>query len=356
MRARPAPLVIGHRGAPGYRPEHTEAAYALAFALGADAVEPDLVATKDGVLVVRHENEISGTTDVADRPEFAARRTTREVDGEPLTGWFTEDFTWAELSTLHARERLPRLRQASATFDDRYPILRFRDLLDLVDRVSDDSGRALGVVAEVKHATHFAAAGLPLDELVVRDLADAGWTDRAGLVVESFEPTVLRQLHDRGFPGKRVYLLEDTGAPADRVASDGSAAAGYDTDLTLRGLYALGFGAPSTSARVDGISVETSLVLASGSVAVSLFDDDDGGIDIGAVTSDLVDLAHSAGLSVYTWTLRPENAMLQPEFRTQGRDDEWGDWRRLFSILLHSGVDGVFADHPDLAVAMRDGR
>ncbi|MFF2053119.1 glycerophosphodiester phosphodiesterase family protein [Leifsonia sp. NPDC058194] len=355
MRARPAPLVIGHRGAPGYRPEHTRAAYELAFALGADAVEPDLVATKDGVLVVRHENEISGTTDVADRAEFAGRRTTREVDGAALTGWFTEDFTWAELSTLHARERLPQLRQASATFDDRYPILRFRDLLDLVDRASDDAGRPLGVVAEVKHATHLAAAGLPLDELLVAELAEAGWSDRRGLVVESFEPTVLRQLHDRGYAGKRVYLLEDVGAPADRVASAGAEAAGYDTDLTLRGLYALGSGAASDAARVDGISVETGLVLSSGSVSVSLFDEDDGSIDIGAVTSDLVDLAHSAGLGVYTWTLRPENAMLPPQFRSDGREDEWGDWRRLFSILLHSGVDGVFADHPDLAVAVRDG-
>lgn len=356
MRARPAPLVIGHRGAPGYRPEHTRAGYELAFALGADAVEPDLVATKDGVLVLRHENEISGTTDVADHPEFASRRTTREVDGQTLTGWFTEDFTWAELATLHARERLPLLRQASATFDDRYPILRFRDLLDLVDRASDDAGRALGIVAEVKHATHFEAAGLPLDELLTRDLADAGWSDHPGLVVESFEPTVLRRLHDRGFSGKRVYLLEDSGAPADRVAAHGSAAAGYDTDLTLRGLYALGSAAPSESARVDGISVETSLVLSSGSVSVSLFEEDDGSIDIGAVTSDLVDLAHSAGLSVYTWTLRPENAMLPPGFRRDVRDDEWGDWRRLYAILLHSGVDGVFADHPDLAVAVRDGR
>jgi glycerophosphoryl diester phosphodiesterase len=356
MRARPTPLVIGHRGAPGYRPEHTSAAYDLAFALGADAVEPDLVATKDGVLVLRHENEISGTTDVADRAEFASRRTTREVDGEVLTGWFTEDFTWAELATLHARERLPGLRQASATFDDRYPILRFRDLLRLVERASDGVGRPLGIVAEVKHATHFAAAGLPLDQLLTDELADEGWTDHPGLVVESFEQTVLAQLHDRGFPGRRVYLLEDTGAPADRVAAHGSAAAGYATDLTLRGLYALGTAASSASARVDGISVETSLVLSSGSVSMSLFDEDDGSIDIGAVTSDLVDLAHSAGLSVYTWTLRPENAMLPPEFRTAGRDDEWGDWRRLFSILLHSGVDGVFADQPDLAVAVRDGR
>ncbi|MDN4616143.1 glycerophosphodiester phosphodiesterase family protein [Leifsonia sp. F6_8S_P_1B] len=358
MRARPTPLVIGHRGAPGYRPEHTRASYELAFALGADAVEPDIVATKDGVLVLRHENEISGTTDVADHPEFADRRTTREVDGTPLTGWFTEDFTWAELSTLRARERLPQLRQASATFDDQYPILRLRDLLQLVDSASESAGRALGLVAELKHATHLAAAGLPLDELFASELAEAGWAEHPGLVVESFEPTVLRDLHGRGFRGRRVYLLEDEGAPYDRVAAHGSAATPYESDLTLRGLYALG-SAASPADRVDGISVETGRILASGSVSVALFGDGGdggGGGDIGSVTSDLVDLAHSAGLSVYTWTLRPENALLPDRFRGPGADADWGHWRRYYSILLHSGVDGVFADHPDLAVAARDGR
>ncbi|ANF31448.1 glycerophosphodiester phosphodiesterase [Leifsonia xyli] len=352
MRPRNAPVIIGHRGAPGYRPEHTRGSYELAFQLGADAVEPDLVATKDGVLVIRHENEISGTTDVAGRPEFADRRTTKEVDGVALTGWFTEDFTWDELATLRARERIPALRQASSTFDGHYPLLRLRDLLDLLDRVTDGS-RAPGLVAELKHATYFEAAGLPLDELFTAELADAGWTDRAGIVVESFEKTVLAQLYERGFRGRRVYLLEDTGAPADRVAALGSSAPGYDTDLTLRGLYALG-SAGSPADRVDGISVETTQVLSSGSVSVALFGEEDAA-DVGAVTSDLVDLAHSAGLAVFCWTLRPENGMLPEEFRSGGSASDWGDWRRYYSILLHSGVDGVFADHPDLAVAVRDG-
>jgi len=352
MRPRNAPVIIGHRGAPGYRPEHTRGSYELAFQLGADAVEPDLVATKDGVLVIRHENEISGTTDVAGRPEFADRRTTKEVDGVALTGWFTEDFTWDELATLRARERIPALRQASSTFDGHYPLLRLRDLLDLLDRVTDGS-RAPGLVAELKHATYFEAAGLPLDELFTAELADAGWTDRAGIVVESFEKTVLAQLYERGFRGRRVYLLEDTGAPADRVAALGSSAPGYDTDLTLRGLYALG-SAGSPADRVDGISVDTTQVLSSGSVSVALFGEEDAA-DVGAVTSDLVDLAHSAGLAVFCWTLRPENGMLPEEFRSGGSASDWGDWRRYYSILLHSGVDGVFADHPDLAVAVRDG-
>ena len=161
-----SPLVIGHRGASGYRPEHTRSAYELAFALGADAVEPDIVATRDGVLVLRHENEISGTTDVATRPEFAGRRTTREVDGVALTGWFTEDFTWAELSTLRARERLGGVRQASASFDGRYPVIRLRELFPLIDTAADEQRRLIRMVAEFKHGAHFAALGLPLDELL----------------------------------------------------------------------------------------------------------------------------------------------------------------------------------------------
>lgn len=354
MRARTAPMVIGHRGACGYRPEHTRAAYELAFALGADSVEPDIVATRDGVLVLRHENEISGTTDVATRAEFAGRRTTKEIDGEQLTGWFTEDFTWAELATLRATERLPTYRQASATFDGRYPILRLRDLLDLVDRASDDAARLLGVVAELKHATYFDSIGLPLAELFVAELGESGWTDNPELIVESFEQTALGQVRRQGFRGRCVYLLEATGVPADRAAALGSAAPGYAEDLSARGLFSLG--AAGAADRVDGISVDVSQVLASGSVAVALFDDDPAGIDVGAVTSDLVDTAHSAGLAVYCWTLRPENGLMPGDFRTPGRDDEWGDWRRLYSILLHSGVDAVFADHPDLAVAVRDDR
>src|SRR5689334_6275048 len=156
---RRTPLVIGHRGAPGYRPEHSRSSYDLALAFGVDAVEPDIVVSADGVLVVRHENEISGTTDVADRPEYAGRRTTKTVDGAELTGWFAEDFTWDELSTLRCRERLPKVRPTSATFDDQQPVLRLREVLDLVREGSLAQGREIGVVLEIKHATYFASAG-----------------------------------------------------------------------------------------------------------------------------------------------------------------------------------------------------
>ncbi|MBN9186969.1 MAG: hypothetical protein J0I62_00510 [Microbacterium sp.] len=174
MTRRP-PLVIGHRGAPGYRPEHSRSSYDLALEMGVDAVEPDIVVSRDGVLVVRHENEISGTTDVTTRPAFADRRTTKTVDGETLTGWFAEDFTWDELSTLRAVERLPEIRPASATFDGQQPILRLRDVLDLVRAASLAQGREIGVVVEIKHATYFAGLGWDVAALLAAELREAGW-------------------------------------------------------------------------------------------------------------------------------------------------------------------------------------
>ena len=347
------PLIIGHRGASGYRPEHTSAAYRLAFQLGADAVEPDVVATRDGVLVVRHENEISATTDVADRIEFASRRTTKEIDGRQISGWFTEDFTWAELSTLRACERLGELRQASSTFNGRYPLMRLADLLRLVDQESERSTRRLSTVAELKHATYFESIGLPLDELFVAELATAGHQDHRDLVVESFERPVLTRLGQRGFGGERVYLMESGGIPADRLAAQGSAAANYDSELSLTGLYGLSTHADPVGG-VDGISVDIGLILRSGSVSLELFTDDTDDEEIGSVTSDLVDLAHSVDLRIFCWSSRPENAFLPHPYRSSDRDDQWGHWRSLYAIVLRSGVDGVFVDHPDLAIDILD--
>ena len=333
-----APLVIGHRGAPGYRPEHTRASYEMAFALGADAVEPDLVATRDGVLVVRHENEISGTTDVAKHPEFADRRTTKEIDGVSLTGWFTEDFTWAELSTLRAVERLPKLRQHSATFDGTQPMLRLDQLLDLIDRSCERHGRAIRLVAEIKHAAYFASIGLPLDELVADELSR--WASLERLTIECFEQTVLGQVRDRGVDARYVYLLEAAGAAADLVARDGSSAASYASQLTDAGLARLAGRADGGG--VDGISVDKSLLI-----------DDPTSADPG--TTELVARAHEHGLSVFTWTLRPENHFLAAGHRVGAADAAWGDWRREFALILGTGIDGVFADHPDLARAAIDG-
>ncbi|GAB3121547.1 glycerophosphodiester phosphodiesterase family protein [Glaciibacter psychrotolerans] len=331
------PLIIGHRGACGYRPEHTRAAYELAFALGADAVEPDVVATRDGVLVIRHENEISGTTDVADHAEFKERRTTKRIDGAELTGWFTEDFTWAELSTLRARERLPGLRKSSASFDGDYPIIRLRDLFEIIDEAAVDAVRPLGMVAEIKHPTYFESIGLPLDELFAAEVNEAGWNEGDGrLVIESFEQSVLKQVYSRGIYGKRVYLIEASGKPYDQVAQHGSAAASYADTLTEAGLYGL-------AGQVDGISVDKALIV----------ETDAAGAVIGA--SELVDSAHAAGLEIYCWTLRPENKFLAKSFRSSTVAAEFGAWQSEFGLIMRTGIDGVFADHPDLALAVRDG-
>jgi glycerophosphoryl diester phosphodiesterase len=322
------PLVIAHRGASGYRPEHTAAAYQLAITQGADAVEPDLVPTRDGVLVVRHENEISGTTDVADHPEFADRRTTKTIDGVPLTGWFTEDFTWAELATLRARERLGKLRPANARFDGEQGILRLDDLIDLL--LAAD--RHVLMVAELKHATYFESIGLALPGIFAAEIGR--WAKPDNLVVESFEQTVLGEVQELDVPGRVTFLAEASGAPADQVARFGPAARGYSEYLTDAGLARL-------AASVDGVSVEKALLLetdATGSVTG---------------TTDLATRARSTGLETYTWTLRAENQFLERNFRRGPRARDLGHWDREFDLIMRSGVDGVFADQPDLALRAR---
>ena len=332
----PRPLVIGHRGAPGYRPEPSRSSYELALAQGVDAVEPDVVVSRDGVLVVRHENEISGTTDVAERPEFADRRTTKTIDGVAWTGWFVEDFVWDELSTLRCRERLPDLRPDSAAHDDGEPVLCLRNVLDLV---RDRGGGRVGVVLEIKHATYFASLGWDVASLVVAELAAAGWTDGTPpLTVESFEPTVLTDLHERGLAAASVLLLDASGKPADLVARDGSAAPTFASFAELEGLDRL-VGA------VDGISVHKRMLLASNALGHA------GSSVVPALNRPRVVVdAHARGLSVFTWTCRPENAFLTRRFRTGGGRAAHGDWRAEWTLLRDAGVDGVFVDHPDLGV------
>jgi glycerophosphoryl diester phosphodiesterase len=325
----PRALVIGHRGASGYRPEHTRAAYDLAFTLGADAVEPDIVATKDGVLVLRHENEISGTTDVSVHPEFAHLRATKVIDGVRLTGWFTEDFTWAQLATLRARERLPAIRTGSATFDDRYPILRLADLVGIIDEQSARLGRELVMVAEIKHATYFASIGLPLDELFAAEVGR--WATPTNLVVECFEQTVLGEVRGRGIPGRYVYLVERSGSPADLVARFGRKALPYSAHLTPAGLERL-------AGQVDGVSVDKAMLLSTDATANV------------TGTTDLVDRLHAAGLLAFTWTLRAENRFLARNLRRGSPLRDFGDWRTEFELILGTGVDGVFADQPDLVL------
>ncbi|WP_448389295.1 glycerophosphodiester phosphodiesterase family protein [Microbacterium aurum] len=330
---RRRPLVIGHRGAPGYRPEHTRSSYDLALALGVDAVEPDVVFTADGVLVVRHENEIGTTTDVADHPEFASRRTTKTIDGAEHTGWFTEDFTWDELATLRCRERLPQLRTSSATFDGEQPPLRLRDVLDLVGQASLDQGREIGVVLEIKHATYFSGLGYDVAGAIAAELRDAGWaTGRLPLYLESFEQTVLEAVRAEGVRGTYIYLLEAAGSPYDLVATQGRAAPTYREQATPAGLDRL-------VGRVDGISVDKKMILAPDK--------------LGRATgpASVVADAHARGLRVFTWTCRPENAFLVGQFRRGRAKAEFGDYAAEWRMIADAGVDGVFVDHPDLGVA-----
>jgi len=331
---RRSPLIIGHRGAPGYRPEHTRSSYELALALGADAVEPDVVFTRDGVAVVRHENEIGSTTDVADHARFAGRRTTKVVDGAPITGWFTEDFTWDELSTLRCRERLPKLRPASASFDGQQPPLRLREVLDLVAAASLERGRECGVVLEVKHATYFHSLGFDAAGLIAAELVAAGWgAGEHPLIVESFEQTVLEQLRGHGIRGSFVFLLEAQGRPYDLVSAMGAdAAPTYRRLASPRGLDAL-------AGRFDGISLDKAMILAAGRRP-------------GAPPRSVVADAHERGLRVFAWTCRPENAFLERRHRLRGGRAAFGDYESEWRELADSGVDGMFFDQPDLGASV----
>lgn len=328
--------VIAHRGASGWAPEHTETAVRLAAALGADAVEPDLVASRDGVLVVRHDNELSDTTDVATRPEFADRRRTQTIDGVTLTGWFVEDFAWSELATLRTRERLPHLRPLSARRNGADRILRCVDLL----AIAEQSG--LDVVAELKHATHHAAIGLPLETMLADAVLGTRWMASGALTVESFEETVLHRVRALGVEARVVYLMDAEGTAADLVAapaslagdlaaapvsSAGDASITYAEQRTDTQLAAL-------ASRVDAVSVAKSL----------LFERDAAGLR----TSDLAERAGAVGLGTIAWTLRPENAFLEPEHRLGTHEAAWGDWQREWSMLADLDLEAVFVDHPDL--------
>jgi glycerophosphoryl diester phosphodiesterase len=308
------PLVIAHRGASGYRPEHTLASYRLAIALGADYVEPDLVSTRDGVLVARHENEISATTDVAAHPELADRMTTKEVDGRVVTGWFTEDLTLAELKTLRAVERLPDLRPRNTRYDHRYDVPTFDEILTLVAEESRRLGRSVGVYPETKHPSHFAALGLALEEPLLDTLGRHGMGGPdAPVFVQSFEPGNLRWLRSR----TRLPLVQ-------LVAADGRVDLVTSTGLRRVASYA------------DAVGVAKDLVLPRHADTGTIGD-----------PSPLVADAHAAGLQVHVWTLRDENAFLPAGYRRGADPAAIGDSIEETQAFLDAGVDGLFTDHPD---------
>lgn len=311
-----AQIVIAHRGASGERPEHTLAAYERAIDQGADYIEPDLVPTKDGVLVARHENEISGTTDVASRPEFVARKTTKMIDGERVTGWFTEDFTLAELRTLRARERLPDLRRANTRFDGLYAVPTFAEVIALVRAKEAESGRRIGLYPEIKHPAYFAALGQDLPVLLVAELERAGLNRADALVfIQCFEAGPLERL-DAMTPLPLVQLVAAAGGPADRPGLT------YAAMLSEAGLKRL-------AAHVDAIGAELPLL-----------------VSPEGQPTGLIARAHSAGLKVHGWTLRRENRFLPPPLRNGTDPGAAGQIARAWEMLRAAGIDGVFTDNP----------
>lgn len=319
-QAADRPIVIAHRGASGLLPEHTIAAYTRAIDDGADFIEPDLVPTRDGALVARHENEISGTTDVAERAEFADRKTTKTIDGAAVTGWFTEDFTLAELKTLRARERLPELRGTAN--DGRFEIPTLGEIISLA------KARGVGIYPETKHPTYFAAIGLPLEERLVAALDAAGWREAdAPVFIQSFEVNNLKQLNS--MTGVRlIQLVAADGGPAD------GAQRSYADMLTPEGLKAV-------AAYADGIGPEKTLIIPRGA-----------DMRLAAPTRLVAD-AHAAGLKVHPWTFRAENYFLPADHRKGEDPRAHGDLAGEIRAYLAAGVDGVFSDFTAEAVGAR---
>lgn len=333
-RSSSPPVVIAHRGASGQRPEHSLAAYRLAARQGADFIEPDLVITRDGQLIARHENELSGTTDVASRPEFAERRTSKRIDGQTVTGWFAEDFSLAEIKTLAVRERIPHLRPGNVAHEAGERIPTLREILIWLKDYRARSGHDLGLYPETKHPAYFRAIGLPLEPPLLALLGEHGWDDRAApVIVQSFEVGNLRWL-----AGQTTLRLVQLFGPPWMSPPDLAAQAEpptYAAMANAEGLreiarYAHGIGPPKTSviARDAG--------------------------DRSGTPTGLLARAHAVGLVVHPYTFRNENVFLPRDL--QRADQPHGNAAAEYRQFFELGVDGVFSDYPETAVEAREKR
>lgn len=329
------PIVIGHRGASGYRPEHTLEAYRLAIQMGADYIEPDLVATKDGVLVARHENALAifnanGTlnltdtsTDVYERPEFADRLTTKVIDGRSITGWFTEDFTLAELKTLRAIERIPAIRPQNTIYNGLFEIPTLQEVIDLAKEQSALLGRTIGIYPETKHPTYFDSIGLSMEEILVNVLNANGYVDEtAPVFIQSFEVSNLKDLNELTNVSL-VQLLSAGGQPYDFALSG--------DPRTYRDL-ATPSGLAEIATYANGIGANKNLIIPRV------------GGNLSSPTT-LVNDAHAAGLFVHAWTFRNENVFLPANLQ--------GDPEEEYNQFYRTGIDGLFTDNPDTAFAVR---
>lgn len=325
----PHPLVIAHRGASGYRPEHTAPAYDLAVRMGADYIEPDLVMSSDGVLVVRHEPEIGSTTDVAQHPRFAARRTTKTIDGEQVTGWFAEDFTLAELKTLRAVERLGDLRPDSALHDGRHTILTFEETLELRESLTERHGREVGIIPEIKHPTYLHGLGLGPEAELVRLVTASGLNSAtAPMWTQCFEVSTLKALREsHGYRARTLLLMTEYGGPYD-LAETGTTYADLSTREALTDL----------STWVDALGPDKQQVIALRP---------DGSL---GDPTPLVAAARAAGVQVMPWTFRAENAFLPVDYRLGDDPGRHGRAVAEARAFVQAGVDGLFCDHPDVCV------
>jgi glycerophosphoryl diester phosphodiesterase len=334
--AAASPTLYAHRGASALRPEHTLASYAKAIADGADFVEPDLVCTRDGVLVARHENAITDTTDVARRPEFASRKTRKVIDGEAHEGWFVSDFSFAELKTLRATERLPAMR--GTAYDGQFQLLSFEEVIDFVAAESAARGRVIGIIPELKHSTWFAGAGLALEDRLVSTLKAHEYTRRAPVTVQSFETANLKQLRKVLGRPANVRLAQlvvaggryDAQRPPDVALAGGSLT--YGEMVSSRGLRAM-------AAYADVVAPVTRAVIPLGADE-----------RLGKPTARVAH-AHEAGLQVVVWTFRPENAFLAADFRNDAGPNARNEAGSIAEIrrYLETGIDGLFSDDTALA-------
>ena len=319
------PIIIGHRGASGERPEHTQAAYELAIEQGADYIEPDLVVSKDGILMVRHENEISGTTNISTKPEFADRYTTKIIDGRELSGWFTEDFTYNELKTLRAKERMTEIRPDNRDYDNEFDILSFEELLKFVQRMEQKTGRVIGIYPEIKHPAYFKSIGLPHQDTLLKQLNIFGYRDASDAVfIQSFEVGALKELSD-ATEIRLVQLVHDTYAPPDKLE--------WTPDVMISPA-----GLKNIANYADAIGIAKSLV-----IDRTLL----GRLD---TPSDLVKNAHANDLLVHIWTMRAENYFLPEGMKSSLDPIALGDLKSEIRAYREAGVDGFFSDHPSIAL------
>lgn len=315
------PIVIGHRGACGYRPEHTLASYELAIEMGADYIEPDVVSTKDGVLIARHENEISETTNVADEREFADRKTTKIIDGKEVLGWFAEDFTLAEIKTLRAKERLP-FRNHS--FDGHFEIPTLQEVIDLVKKRSDQTGRAIGIYPETKHPTYFDSINLSLEEPLVALLEANGYSSKDDpIFIQSFEVGNLKQLAQMTDLPLVQLLDRPEMQPYDFIVREDSRTyADLTSPIGLAGIAEYADAIGPYKQLIVPVSKEKRLQPA----------------------TSLIKEAHALGLKVHAWTFRDEQQYLAADY--QGNPQ--AEYEQFFKL----GIDGVFSDFPDTAITV----